>query len=143
MARDVVELERLGAADAASDGAIAWRLDGADAPCMALARPDELREVLLNVLENARLAGARTVCVRVRRTDDRRVGLDVEDDGGGVPPAVLPRVFEPHFSTRTSGSGLGLAVSRRLVEGWSGAMTLESTEGVGTTVRVTLAAVPA
>ncbi len=142
VARDVVELERLGAGDAHPEGAIAWRLEGAEEPCPALARPDELREVLLNVLENARLAGARTVRVRVRRADDR-VDIDVEDDGGGVAPAVLPRVFEPHFSTRTSGSGLGLAVSRRLVEGWGGAMTLESVEGVGTTVRVTLAAVPA
>jgi len=52
--------------------------------------------------------------------------------------AVLPRVFEPHFSTRTSGSGLGLAISRRLIDGWGGEITLVSSEGKGTTVRIAL-----
>jgi signal transduction histidine kinase len=53
---------------------------------------------------------------------------------------VLPRIFEPHFSTRTSGSGLGLAITRRLVEGWGGTVTIESKLGKGTTVRVVLRA---
>jgi signal transduction histidine kinase len=51
---------------------------------------------------------------------------------------VLPRIFEPHFSTRTSGSGLGLAISRRLVEGWGGTMAVASQPGVGTRVSVSL-----
>jgi signal transduction histidine kinase len=138
--RDVVELERLGAADSP----VAWRLDGAEPPRVALARDDELREVLLNVLENARLAGAREVRVAVAGGEpgDGAVHVTVQDDGAGIPPALLSRVFEPHFSTRTSGSGLGLAISRRLVEGWGGTITLQSAEGAGTEVRITLAAVP-
>jgi signal transduction histidine kinase len=51
---------------------------------------------------------------------------------------VLPRIFEPHFSTRTSGSGLGLAITRRLVESWGGEVTITSALGRGTTVRVAL-----
>jgi signal transduction histidine kinase len=102
-------------------GDVRWELAGDDAPAPALARDDELREVLLNLLENARLANARTVRVRVARSaDGQRVTLAVEDDGEGIPDDVLPRIFEPHFSTRTSGSGLGLAISRRLVDGWGG-----------------------
>ncbi len=66
------------------------------------------------------------------------VMVDVRDDGGGISPNALPRIFEPHFSTRTSGSGLGLAISRRLVESWGGAVTIVDTSAEGTTVRVEL-----
>ena len=66
--------------------------------------------------------------------------IAVTDDGTGIAEDVLPRIFEPHFSTRTSGSGLGLAITRRLVEGWGGTVTIESTLGKGTTVRVKLRA---
>ena len=72
---------------------------------------------------------------------DGAVHVTVRDDGAGIPAAVLPRVFEPHFSTRTSGSGLGLAISRRLIEGWGGSIALQSAEREGTEVRITLAAV--
>jgi len=51
---------------------------------------------------------------------------------------VLPRIFEPHFSTRTSGSGLGLAVSRRLIEGWGGAIEISSAPGNGAEVTIRL-----
>ena len=59
----------------------------------------------------------------------RDVTITVRDDGHGIPADVLPRIFEPHFSTRTSGSGLGLAISRQLVEGWGGDRSVESGEG--------------
>jgi signal transduction histidine kinase len=57
-----------------------------------------------------------------------------------MPKDVLSRIFEPHFSTRTSGSGLGLAISRRLIESWGGTIELESTEGAGATVLIRLRA---
>jgi nitrogen fixation/metabolism regulation signal transduction histidine kinase len=133
IARDVVELERLGR------GEIEWRLVGGDAPIIALARGDELREVLLNLLENARLADARTIEVRCAQRDGRAL-IEVCDDGHGIPPGVLPRLFEPHFSTRTSGSGLGLAISRQLIESWGGEIAIASVEGEGTRVRMELRA---
>ena len=71
--------------------------------------------------------------------DARCVTIRVEDDGHGIPADVLPRIFEPHFSTRTSGSGLGLAISRRMVEAWGGTISVESGRGAGTVVIVTLA----
>lgn len=104
---------------------------------VALAQRDELREVLLNVLENARLAGASRVTVTVSPAVQHIV-LEVVDDGGGITPEVLPHVFEPHFSTRTSGSGLGLAISRRLIEGWGGTIGVASGTERGTTVRIAL-----
>jgi nitrogen fixation/metabolism regulation signal transduction histidine kinase len=130
----IVELERMG-----EDSAIEWTLLGADSPAVALAREGELRDVLLNLAENARLAGAREVGISVERTNDE-IQISVTDDGEGIPADVLPRIFEPHFSTRTSGSGLGLAISRRLVDGWGGTIVVESDRGRGTVVRVVLRA---
>jgi two-component system, NtrC family, nitrogen regulation sensor histidine kinase NtrY len=137
--QDVMALERLGE-DGEREAGVRWIIDapapGAP-PVDALAQRDELKDVLLNVLENARLADATSVTVRVEGTATHVV-VDVRDDGAGIPADVLPQVFEPHFSTRTSGSGLGLAISRRLIEGWGGTIGLTSTPGAGTTVRLTL-----
>ena len=135
VARDVVELERMG-----RDG-VAWHVSGVESSLPAMARKEELHEVLLNLLENARHASARRVDLRGSRVDDHVV-IEVQDDGHGIAATVLPRIFEPHFSTRTSGSGLGLAISRQLVEGWGGDISIDSTQGRGTTVRVRLRAAP-
>jgi signal transduction histidine kinase len=102
-----------------------------------MAREPELREVLLNVLENARHAESRHVRVSLAKSGNS-VSILVRDDGQGIPGDVLPRIFEPHFSTRTSGSGLGLAISRRLIEGWGGGIEVASTVGEGSVVTIRL-----
>ena len=133
---DVLKLEQLG-----GEG-VRWVANGADRPVLVLGGRTELREVLLNMLENARLANARNISVTL--TDDGdRVHLVVRDDGHGIAADVMPRIFEPHFSTRTSGSGLGLAISRRMIEGWGGTISIESTPGEGTTVSIALVPAPA
>lgn len=132
---DLLALERMG-----EDGVV-WTYDAGDSSpaAFAFAQSDELKDVLLNLLENARLAQAREVSVRVIPSASR-VAIAVRDNGTGIAADVLPRVFEPHFSTRTSGSGLGLAISRRLIEGWGGTIAISSTESVGTEVRIELRA---
>jgi nitrogen fixation/metabolism regulation signal transduction histidine kinase len=131
--RDLVDLESMGADQ------VRVSLSGAEHPVLALARREELREVLLNVFENARLARASEVGIALR-ADDGVVSVAVADNGHGIPADVLPRIFEPHFSTRTSGSGLGLAISRRLIESWGGTIEIESPppERQGTCVRIVL-----
>ena len=124
VAREVVQLYAL------SDAGATVQLD-APASLTGRARPDELKEVLVNVLENARTAGASRV--QVTMESGRIV---VADDGAGIAAEVLPRVFEPHFSTTTSGSGLGLSIVKRLVESWGGAVVIRSAEGRGTTVTI-------
>ncbi len=131
--RDVVELERMG-----SDG-IEWRVTTPPGPALALAREDELREVLLNVMENARQARATRIDVSVTVAEGH-VAVTVRDNGHGVAEADLERIFEPRFSTRTSGSGLGLAISRGMVEAWGGRMHAASTEGGGTAMHISLVA---
>jgi two-component system nitrogen regulation sensor histidine kinase NtrY len=135
VATDVIELERMGDAD------VAWESKIPDAPIWAAARDRELREVLLNLLENARLAKATVVRLTVEAFEGG-AELRVHDDGTGIAPELLERIFEPHFSTRTSGSGLGLAISRRIIEGWGGTISAESAVGHGTTLRIRLATPP-
>jgi nitrogen fixation/metabolism regulation signal transduction histidine kinase len=142
--QDVVALEQMGTGDD-----VKWTVDGARAGTIALAGRDELKEVLLNILENARHAHARTVRIVILSPSTAlgvnsamnpagQVVVAVHDDGDCIPPEVLPRVFEPHFSTRTSGSGLGLAISRQIIDGWGGEIDVASGVGKGTTVTIKL-----
>jgi signal transduction histidine kinase len=132
VAREVVHLYTLGGAGSGA------QVELAGAPGKpASARRDEVKEVLVNLLENARNAGARRVIVRVA---DAGCRLVVQDDGRGIAADALPRVFDPAFSTTSSGSGLGLAIARRLVESWGGSITLASRLGEGTTVTLSLPA---
>ena len=128
-AREVVQLYDIGSATRFEVRAA----NGAPPP--ALARKDEVKEVLVNLLENARNADAKRVTVQIAASGRQLV---VADDGRGIPADALSRVFEPTFSTTSSGAGLGLAISRRLVESWGGVITLESDPGKGTRVTVTL-----
>ena len=98
---------------------------GDGAPCMLKGGANHLKQVLVNLLQNAKDAvvarrqrEAEAVCridVRLRR-DGGDVLLEVEDTGGGIPDEVLPRVFEPYFSTKPEGTGIGLAMARSIVE---------------------------
>jgi signal transduction histidine kinase len=71
---------------------------------------------------------------------DGKVALEVRDNGPGIPPELLPRIFEPHFSTRSTGTGLGLPIVRRIVESWGGTVSAESEPGRGTIVTVRMTA---
>lgn len=122
--REVVQLYRL-----AEDGCEVRLVQ--EPLAFGAARADEVKEVLVNLLENARNAGATLVTVTVGPGRVR-----VEDNGAGIPAELLPRVFEPRFSTTTSGSGLGLAIVRRLVESWGGRVEVESEPGRRTVVTV-------
>jgi two-component system, NtrC family, nitrogen regulation sensor histidine kinase NtrY len=101
------------------------------------ARREELLQVVLNLLDNARSAGARRVELVLASGE-----LVVRDNGVGIPADQLSRIFEPTFSTTTSGTGLGLAIVRRLVEGWRGVITVASTVGEGTAFVLRFAKAP-
>lgn len=98
-----------------------------------------LIQVMLNLMLNAAQAiGAGGRIVASCSADDDVATITIEDDGPGIPASVLPHVFEPLFTTRPDGTGLGLVVARQLVRAHNGDIVLDSEPGRGTRVRVTL-----
>lgn len=71
------------------------------------------------------------------------VSIAVEDDGPGIPEDIRPRIFNPFFSTKNQGSGLGLAMTKKIIEEMGGEVHLVSQEGQGATITLTLPALPA
>jgi signal transduction histidine kinase len=106
----------------------------------------EIQQVLLNLLINSLDAleqKGRGGCITVRaRAEGSRVHLDVDDDGPGMDPADLPRVFDPFFTKkeRPDASGLGMFISYSIVQNHGGEMTVDSRPGEGFHVRIVLPA---
>jgi len=105
---------------------------------------DQLLQVLLNLLANAYRAvqqneQRREVTVFTRKEGDR-IQLGVADTGSGIAPDMVSRVFEPFFTTHTDdeGTGLGLAVSRKIVESHQGSISVDTVQGKGSTFTVDL-----
>ncbi|QLA18442.1 transporter substrate-binding domain-containing protein [Desulfolutivibrio sulfoxidireducens] len=108
--------------------------------------PDQIVQVVLNLLRNAAQALTEAAipmpCITLRtfvRND--LMTIEVEDNGPGIPPAVLPHIFEPFFTTRKSGTGtgLGLSVSSFIVtENHGGSLTVSSRTDVGTVFTLAL-----
>lgn len=103
--------------------------------------PAEINQVLINLLMNAMdaLAPGGNLWLALDRDHDE-VCIVVRDDGAGIPPEILPRVFEPFVTTKEAGrgTGLGLAISQSIVARHGGRIEVETTSGEGTTVTVWL-----
>jgi two-component system NtrC family sensor kinase len=102
----------------------------------------QIRQALLNVLINAceAMPGGGTLRVRTRAAESGGVTVEVTDTGVGIAPDDLRRVLDPFFTTKEMGTGLGLSVVYGIVERHGGALHIDSTVGVGTTVTLTLPA---
>jgi len=115
------------------------RVAGGRTPPALVADRDHVTQVLLNLVLNAVRAmdagGALTLGAAATREG---AVFTVEDTGPGIPPDVLPRIFDPYFTTRPGGLGLGLTIARRLVEAHGGRIEVDSRPGRGTTFRVVL-----
>lgn len=107
--------------------------------------PEQWNQLLLNLLQNAVAATEETgrrpeVGLRATRSGGR-IAIEVSDNGAGIEPADRERVFEAFYSTRKGGTGLGLAVVRRIARAHGAEVALDSVVGEGTTVRIVLPAI--
>lgn len=109
--------------------------------------PSQVNQVLLNLLNNAAQAIDKPrgrIAVATRREGDDAVAIDVEDNGRGIAPEVLPRIFDPFYTTKEvgKGTGLGLSIAYKIVSQHGGRIDVRSTPGEGTTVTVVLPVAP-
>lgn len=111
-----------------------------DRTLRVLADPDKMRQVLLNVLLNAvqSIDGPGEVSITAS-AQDNAVVIAVSDTGCGISIEHLKQVFSPFFTTKERGTGLGLAVAAKIVEGHGGAIEAASTLGTGSTFSIRLA----
>jgi two-component system, cell cycle sensor histidine kinase and response regulator CckA len=103
-----------------------------------------LQHVFLNLLTNARdaLRGRGEITIETSLAADGGVRLIVRDTGCGIAPDVLPRIFDPFYTTKSEGSGLGLSISYGIVRDHQGTIDVQSTPGQGTTFVLTFPAGP-
>jgi signal transduction histidine kinase len=109
-----------------------------DVPPLAI-DPALIEQVFINLLSNAAQASepGAPVTVSTRRTA-QRIEIDVIDRGSGIPPDKMETIFNPFFTTKQTGVGLGLAIVSKIVNGHGGKMTVDSEPGKGSTFRVCL-----
>jgi len=137
-------------------GAVSIDTDIASNVPELLADPQQLRQLFSNLLANAfeSLGGEGHVDIRatLRPAEEEPVGggellppqvvVEVRDDGPGITPDDLERIFSPFFTTKPQGTGLGLAIVRKVVDAHDGHIDAVSAPGRGATFRVTLPVVP-
>lgn len=107
-------------------------------PLPVLADEGQLRQVMLNLVRNAReaMAAGGTLTVRAGVREQQLV-VEIVDTGSGMTPEVKEKLFEPFFTTKQGGTGLGLPLSRQIVEAHGGHVDVDSEAGRGTTFRLT------
>jgi len=109
-----------------------------DLPLLQLDR-DQMKQAFYNVIKNSfeAMKSRGILCIRTDM-DDTHVLVRFTDTGGGMSPDNLSHVFEPYFTTKAAGTGLGLLIVRRIVREHGGELSIESSEGKGLTLTIRL-----
>jgi two-component system sensor histidine kinase HydH len=93
---------------------------------------DKMKEVFVNLTENAIHATPPGGVVTLKALrDEQNVKIQITDTGTGIPPANLDKIFQPYFTTKPEGTGLGLVITKEIVEAHGGTIEVESREGIG------------
>ena len=110
----------------------------ADLPLLEVDR-NQLKQAFYNVIKNAFQAMKTGGMLRIGTdVDDQWVLIHFTDTGGGISPENMSKIFEPYFTTKASGSGLGLLIVRRIVREHGGEIDLASDQGKGLTITIRL-----
>ena len=127
----------------ARERGISLIVDPGSVPLRARVAESELQQALVNLLLNAvQACGSEgTVRVSAGRRDRQHVAIDVSDTGCGIAPEHQAHIFEPFFSMRSGGTGLGLFLSMNFVRHWGGDIVVKSTVGGGSTFSIVLPAI--
>jgi len=123
----------------AQDRGISLRFEPNAEPAVIRGDGEKLRQAFLNIVINSLQAtpAGGSVSIVLNKSD---AGFEISfrDSGSGIATDDLQRIFEPFYTTKADGTGLGLAVTRKIIEGHGGRMDIESEVGQGTTVSVSL-----
>jgi len=118
---------------------IEFRTIFSDVHMHIVADRDELRRAFVNLIRNSVQAMPKGGVITIEAKEaGRRCVIRVSDTGRGIPPEIRPKIFEPNFSTKTDGMGLGLAIVRKTIEDLGGTISFESEVGKGTTFEIVL-----
>jgi len=129
---NVITLQR------ANDEQIPIRYVGPDSGVMVLADREQVSQVFVNIIRNALQASPTDIIVVLNTAySEREVQISVSDDGIGIPEEVRSRIFHPNFTTKSNGNGLGLAISKHIIESSGGRIEFETSEK-GTTFYIYL-----
>ncbi len=100
---------------------------------------EELRRAFINIFRNSVQAAASEVSIGIStRMEGAGIVIAITDDGPGMAPETLQRLFEPNFSTKTEGMGIGLTIVKKTIDDLGGSIDVESSPGQGATVRIRL-----
>ncbi len=102
--------------------------------------PAKINQLLVNLLKNAvqAIEHEGEITIRYYRKDDKRIGLEISDDGVGIPQDLQEQVFEPFCTTKDTNPGRGLAIVKSIVQEHHGSIKLDSKPGKGTKVKIFL-----
>jgi two-component system, LuxR family, sensor kinase FixL len=126
------------------DHLVSLRLEVASALPAVLGDPVQLQQVIMNLVMNGMDAMAavtgrpRVLVIRAHRHEDEQVLIEVRDSGAGIEPQVIDNLFNAFFTTKSSGMGMGLSISRSIIEAHGGRIWATLNSGAGATFQFTL-----
>jgi signal transduction histidine kinase len=109
-------------------------------PCILLCDINQLKQVFINLLKNSidAMPQGGSIYIRAAKKDEHHMEILIRDTGSGIPPSVLEHIHRPFFTTKESGTGLGLVVTQKIISQHQGSLLISSEQDHGTTVKLTL-----
>ncbi|RLB90407.1 MAG: PAS domain-containing sensor histidine kinase, partial [Deltaproteobacteria bacterium] len=109
-------------------------------PAMVRMDADKVQQALLNIIKNAMesTSGAGKITVSVEPREKDQVIVNITDTGSGIAPEEIDRIFDPGYTTKEKGLGLGLPLAYEIIRAHGGEVRIQSNKGSGTTFEITL-----